>query len=99
MVLEEKMPDLLMLLTSYARRYAPMVPIVSWPPTLAPSIFQLLMPSRKREKEGNLLRILKKGQYPSPYNSHLPRSLKSQEFNKERHFYQYWQGHRKRATV
>ena len=50
MMLEERTPSLLTLLSAHAEGDAPVVPIVLRLPTPTPPIFQLLMTPRRREK-------------------------------------------------
>ena len=64
MVLEEKMSNLLTLLTTHAKGDVPMVPIVSWPPTPAPSHIPTTDTPEKKRKMGKQTEDSEEGEIP-----------------------------------
>lgn len=61
MIIEEKTPDLLALLTAHDGGNAPTVPVVPQPPTPASKCAPFGVPLRRKERGGRDPRVLKRG--------------------------------------
>ena len=66
MVLEEKMPDLLALLTAHVGGDTSVVPIVTWPPTPAPSHIPTADAPNKKRKRGKQTEDSEEREIPQP---------------------------------
>ena len=66
MVLEEKTPDLLALLTTYAGGNTLVVPVVTWPPTPAPIHTSVVDAPKKKRKKGKTTKGSKEREIPQP---------------------------------
>ena len=88
-MLEEKTPDLLALLTTYARGASLTVSVVPWPPTLAPTLHPLVTLQTKRQKGGKEvkdLKVLRKGKSHAFPSSPQPKRPERPETNRKRAF-------------